>query len=251
MLHPSPMCTAVIAQQPWVLPGMPVLPSVSLQFSPVISLIRSRSCLRRFNWGLSAFWDMTMSLCDGDWDQQFVVITLLLICHYNCRAGSCFDISDCRQHKPCVSASIWAPDRRMGKSDPVYTKIFCLVAWVTALFLGLSPSPGCFYPSPLGICQMCLFSGLFWHNSPCGRRGNARVERQPPGSGGCSSQRCGVQHGSAHPNGELGAGQVLHPCVGPDVLSEPRSKCFQLSGSANPEHPEAFSSQPKGKTRDL
>lgn len=77
------------------------------------------------------------------------------------------------------------------------------------------------------------------------------MERQPPGSGGCSSHRCGDQRGSSHPDGELGAGQVLHPCVGPDVPSETRSKCFQLSRNANLEHPEAFSSQPKDKTRDL
>lgn len=140
MLHPSPMCTAVIAQ-PWVLPGMSMLSSVSLQSAPVIFLVRSRSCLRRFNWGLSTSWDMSVLLCDGDWDQQFVVITLLLICHYNYRAGTCFDIFDWRQQQPFLSVLIRAPDRRTGQSDPIYTEAPCFVAWVTAVWLGLTLSP--------------------------------------------------------------------------------------------------------------
>lgn len=81
---------------------------------------------------------------------------------------------------------------------------------------------------------MCPFSGLLWYNFPSGRGGRGRVGMQPPGSGGCSSQPCGKQHSSACPSGELGSVQVLHPYVGPDVPSEFRSKCFQLSGSANP-----------------
>lgn len=245
------MCTAVIAQQPWVLPGMPVLPSVSLQFSPVISLIRSRSCLRRFNWGLSTFWDMTVSLCDGDWDQQFVVITLLLICHYNCRAGSCFDISDCRQHKPCVSASIWAPDRRMGKSDPVYTKIFFLVAWVTALFLGFHQVLAVSTHHLWGYVRCACFLDFSGIILPVGGEEMQGWKGSLLGLGDAPANAVGSSTALPTPMEGLGAGQVLHPCVGPDVLSEPRSECFQLSGSANPEHPEAFSSQTKGKTRDL
>lgn len=88
-------------------PGMPLLTSVSLQFSPVIFPISSRSCLRRFNWGLSTFGDMPVSLFDGNWDQQFVVITLLLIC-YKYRAGSCFDKSDWRQQQPSLPVLIGA-----------------------------------------------------------------------------------------------------------------------------------------------
>ena len=125
------------------------------------------------------------------------------------------------------------PTGKQGNLTP-FTPKLGFVAWVTAVWLGLTLSPSCLYPSALGRSQMCLFSGLLWYNSTSGRRGRARVEMQPPGSGGCSSQLCGKQHGSVCPNGELGAVQVLHPCVGPDVPSEPRSKCFQVSGSANP-----------------
>lgn len=82
-----------------------------------------------------------MLLCDGDWDQQFVVITLLLICHYNYRAGTCFDIFDWRQQQPFLSVLIRAPDRRTGQSDPIYTEAPCFVAWVTAVWLGLTLSP--------------------------------------------------------------------------------------------------------------
>lgn len=149
MLHPSPMCTAVIAQ-PWVLPGMSMLSSVSLQFVPVIFLVRSRSCLRRFNWELSTSWDMSVSLCDGDWDQQFAVITLLLIYHYNYRAETCFDIFDWRQQQPFLSVLIQAPDRRTGKSDPIYTEAPGFVAWVTAVWLGLTLSPSLLLPISTG-----------------------------------------------------------------------------------------------------
>lgn len=220
-------------------PGMPLLTPVSLQFSPVIFPVSSRSCLRRFNWGLSTFWDMPVSLFDGNWDQQIVVITLLLIC-YEYRAGSCFDKSDWRQQQHSLSVLI-------GASWEISPHL-CWSFW----FGGLS------YSSLAGA-ELSL-PIQYWGEIRCAdfldacdtilpRRGGVRVETQPPGSGGCSRAL------PCLPQGRFGAVQVSPPCVGPNVPSQRKSECLQLSGSANPLEISSiqnhFTTSKGNKTRDL
>lgn len=86
-----------------------------------------------------------MSLFDGNWDQQFVVISLLLICHCKHRAGSCFDASDWRQQQPSLSVLIAALTGKLGNLTPSTLRL--LVWWLELqLFDGLSR----LYPSSIG-----------------------------------------------------------------------------------------------------